>query len=91
MLDVRRYFQSFTEIADTGDTHEENYYGDLNELLEQHAEEDGHNDIQITTPPSPTGGGGPDFRVWSGASGATGYVEAKLSGGPSLDTIGEAE
>ncbi|ELY37419.1 hypothetical protein [Haloferax volcanii] len=91
MPDVQRYLQSLTETASTGDTREESYYGDLSELLEQHAEENGHNDVQVTTLPSPTDGGNPDFRVWSGTNEVTGYVEAKLPSGPSLDTIEETE
>lgn len=91
MADTQQYLESLQNTASTGDTREESYYGDLSDLLEQHANENGHSDVQVTTLPSPTDGGNPDFRVWSGTNNVIGYIEAKLPSGPSLDTIEETE
>lgn len=91
MTDVQQYLESLTDTASTGDTREESYYGDLSDLLEEHVDENGHDNVQVTTLPSPTDGGNPDFRVWSGTNEVTGYIEAKLPSGRSLDTIEETE
>jgi predicted helicase len=60
-------------------------------LIAEHADENGHDNIQVTTLPSPTDGGNPDFRVWNGTNEITGYIEAKLPSGRSLDAIEETE
>lgn len=91
MADIQQYLKALTETARTGDTREESFYGDLSDLLLEHAEQNGNGDIQVTTLPSPTDSGNPDFRVWSGTSRVTGYIEAKLPSGPSLDEIEETE
>jgi len=91
MTDVQRYLESLTDTASTGDTREESYYGDLSDFLEEYADENGHNDVQVTTLPSQTDGGNPDFRVWSGTNEITGYIEAKLPSGRSLDSVEETE
>ncbi|WP_233565478.1 type ISP restriction/modification enzyme [Halorubrum sp. Atlit-26R] len=91
MTDIQQYLDSLTDTASTGDTREESYYSDLSNLLEEHADENGHDDVQVTTLPSPTDGGNPDFRVWSGTNEVTGYIEAKLPSGQPLDTIEERE
>lgn len=91
MTNVQRYLESLTDTASTGDTREESYYGDLSDFLEEYAQLNGYDEIQVTTLPSPTDGGNPDFRVWSGTNEAVGYIEAKLPSGRSLDTIEETE
>ncbi len=91
MTDVQRYLDALQDTASMGDTREESYYGDLSDLLEAHADENDRDDVQVTTLPSPTEGGNPDFRVWNGTNEVTGYIEAKLPSGRSLDAIEETE
>lgn len=93
MVDLHQYFQDLQDTASTGDTREESFYGDLSRLLGEYAEENDYSDAQVTTLPSRTEAGNPDFRIWKGASEVIGYIEAKDPGTSSkeLDRIEKSE
>ncbi len=82
------YLKHLAEIAQRGDAREETYYGALQRLLENAAAKLGRKDARVTTLPTPTEGGNPDFRVWNGVDAITGYIEAKR---PEADNLDEVE
>jgi len=61
-----------------GDAREESFYSDLSDLLNEYAEDNGYDDVRVTTLPRQTDGGNPDFRIWNGVNEVTGYIEATL-------------
>jgi len=75
MIDT--YLKTIAAITKRGDAREESYYGSLATLLEEYSSVHGKRTIHVTTIPSKTEGGNPDFRVWDGKHSIVGYIEAK--------------
>lgn len=76
----RSYLKKLTERSQRGDAREESFYRPLADLLEKWQNKKGSQSISVTTNPSKTEGGNPDFRVWDGHQSITGYIEAKFPG-----------
>jgi len=84
---LEKYLQRIFEMMQRGDAREESYYSSLEQLLSDHAEEDGRK-LHITPLPKKTEAGNPDFRVWDGRRQIVGYIEAK---GPSVENLNVVE
>lgn len=91
MVDIEAYFDDLKDTAQSGDATEESFYSDLRKLLATYAEDNVHDDTQITILPRRTEGGNPDFRVWGGQDEITGYIEAKLPSNGDLDEIEQTD
>ncbi|MCX6640939.1 MAG: N-6 DNA methylase [bacterium] len=87
----KKYLISLTEIANRGDAREESFYSALEILLHDFAEKNGKPKCQITTLPSKTEAGNPDFRIWDGNVHITGYIEAKAPTVTDLDAVERTE
>ena len=85
------YAKDLFETGKRGDTREESFYGDLSELLENYAHNNGFDEIHVTTLPKQTETGNPDFRIWDGTQEITGYIEAKHPSKRNLDVIEASE
>ena len=71
------YLKDLTAVAQQGDAREESFYSALEKMLEKVAHTTGRTHVHVTTLPSPTEGGNPDFRLWNGTDRIIGYIEAK--------------
>ncbi len=85
------YFKELSAVSRQGDAREESFYPCLSGLLAGLAELTGRTHVRITTLPSATDAGNPDFRVWNGADRIIGYLEAKRPTEERLDAIEDSE
>ncbi len=85
------YIKSIAETALRGDAREESFYPALEEMLKTVAVQSGREQVAVTTQPSPTEAGNPDFRLWNGTDRIIGYVEAKRPTEERLDLIEDSE
>jgi hypothetical protein len=87
----RDYMAQLAEVASRGDAREESFYPALAAMLKAVAKAAGRGDIHVTTLPTPTDAGNPDFRLWNGRDRIVGYVEAKKPTEERLDIVEESE
>lgn len=85
------YLKDLAAVAQRGDAREESFYPALGKMLEAMAKETGRSHVHVTTLPTPTEGGNPDFRLWNGKDRIIGYVEAKKPTEERLDLIEDSE
>ena len=85
------YLKSVHEVHSRGDAREESFYGSLKDLLLSFAEANERADAHVTSQPTATDGGNPDFRVWDGKDRITGYIEAKHPSKDNLESIEQSE
>jgi len=85
---LEQYVGALGAVAVRGDAREESYYSCLVALISAAAVHLGDPNVSITTQPSKTVNGNPDFRVWRGTTRVLGYVEAKR---PDVDNLSVVE
>ena len=85
------YLEDLAAVAHRGDAREESFYPALGEMLGAMAKETGRAHVHVTTLPTPTEGGNPDFRLWNGKDRIIGYIEAKKPTEERLDLIEDSE
>ncbi len=88
---LKNYLSNLQASINKGDAREESFYGHLERLLLDFAENQSIMNIHITILPKKTEAGNPDFRVWDGANHITGYIEAKDPTTANLDYIEQTE
>ncbi len=85
------YLGNLHRQARQGDSREESFYPALKEMLEGKAAGSGLKNIHVTSLPSATDAGNPDFRLWDGSQHIIGYIEAKKPTEENLDRIEQSQ
>ncbi len=87
----KSYLKNLHRQNRQGDSREESFYPALSDMLEEKAGNAGLENIHVTTLPTATEGGNPDFRLWDGSQHIIGYIEAKKPTEENLDRIEQSE
>ncbi len=87
----KEYFQTLSDISQTGDAREESYYPALSSMFEAMVAAEQKGNIKVRTLPKKTDAGNPDFRLWNGNDRIIGYIEAKHPSEEMLDLIEDSE
>jgi len=86
---LRQYLKRILKVARLGDAREESFYSALETLLNEFAVSEKKKGVHVTSQPTRTDAGNPDFRVWDERR-IVGYIEAKTPD-RNLDDIEKTE